>query len=122
MRLELAWPFILHDNHRLMPILRGRRAVLITAPDYRAAKAQAELRFRAQWRVPMLEGDVALVARVWFPDRRKRDAGNYRKLLTDALTGIAYSDDSQLVRETWERAGIDRESPRVELEIVEVAS
>ena len=119
-RLELAWPHLLHDNHRLMPILRGKRAVLITAPDYRKAKAEAELRFKAQWRDRMLEGDVRLHAKLWFPDLRKRDAANYRKLVTDALTGIAYSDDSQLVIETWEKAGLDRVHPRCELELTEI--
>ena len=55
------------------------------------------------------------------PDRRKRDAGNYRKLLTDALSGIAYDDDSQLVREVWLLGGVvHKDLARVEL-LVEAA-
>jgi Holliday junction resolvase RusA-like endonuclease len=56
------------------------------------------------------------------PDRRKRDAGNYRKLLTDALSGVAYDDDSQLIREVWVLGGVvPKAQARVEL-LVEIAT
>jgi len=32
-----------------------------------------------------------------FPDKRKRDVNNYDKLLFDALEGICYENDSQVV-------------------------
>lgn len=107
----------MHDNHRLTPARIGKAVRLITAKAYRQAKADAEGSLVLQWRGPKLSGDIALSARAYFPDARKRDAGNYRKLITDALSGIAYTDDSQLARETWERAGIDRDNPRVDLTI-----
>jgi Holliday junction resolvase RusA-like endonuclease len=113
---------VLHDNHRLMPVRSKKGARLITAPEYRAAKTAAEWEIKRQWREPMMHGEVKLRALAYFPNRQKRDCGNYRKLCTDALTGIAYTDDSQLVSETWEKAGIDRENPRIEIEIVEAAA
>ena len=109
--LVIPWQHVQHDNHRVMPV-RGR---LIMSPGYRAAKHAARVILSSQWRAAMLTGELALHARCWFPDKRKRDAGNYRKLVTDCLTGVAYTDDSQLVSETWERAGFDRENPRIEL-------
>lgn len=113
--LTLPWACVLHDNHRLMPVVVKGRARLIQTPAYRTAKAAAALRLRAQWRGPQLTGDVLLIARVYVPDRRKRDPGNYRKLVTDAATGICYGDDAQLCYETWLRAGVDRDNPRIDV-------
>lgn len=75
----------------------------------------AALLLRAQWRGPRIPAPVRIHARLYFPDLRVRDAGNYRKFLTDALSGIAYADDSDVWSETWVRAGVDRQNPRVEL-------
>ena len=114
----LPWKFCAQANHRLMPVIRGGRAIVITAPPYRQAKESAELSIKRQWRgLPALTVPVSLHARCYFPDRRKRDAGNLGKMLGDALSGIVYEDDSQVYRETYERAGIDKSNPRVELTI-----
>lgn len=119
--LRLAWQHVLHDNHRLMPVVQKGRARMITSPDYRLAKKACEIQLVAQWKRDPITGPVRLHARAYFPDARKRDAGNYRKLITDALTGIAYSDDSQLHSETWDFAGIDRQNPRIEVEVCPAA-
>lgn len=112
----LAWDCVMHDNHRLMPVKIGKGVRLITSGEYRAKKLMAETSLKSQWRPDLpLRGRVFLVARCFFPDKRKRDAGNYRKLITDALSGIAYADDGQLHSETWERAGIDTKNPRIEI-------
>lgn len=115
--LTVPWAYVCHDNHRLMPAKVGKSLRLITAPEYRIAKKAAELLLRRQWQGVPLTGGVVLIGRVFVPDLRKRDPGNYRKLLTDALSGIAYTDDAQLERETWERAGVDRRNPRIELTV-----
>lgn len=114
--LTVPWEMVAADNHRMLPVRVGKAVRLITAPAYRLAKRSAELTLKQQWgRRPKLHGPVELVAVAWFPDNRKRDAGNYRKLLGDALTGIAYADDGQVWSETWKRGGIDRANPRIEL-------
>jgi Holliday junction resolvase RusA-like endonuclease len=111
--MVLPWSAVAHDNHRLMPA-RGR---LIASGKYRATKRTAELLLTAQWKAAPLTGAVEVRAVAYFPDRRKRDAGNYRKLITDALTGIAYADDAQVWREVWERGGVDKANPRIELTV-----
>lgn len=114
--LTLPWAAVIHDNHRFIAIRVGRKARLIASPEYREKKEVAETLLCAQWHhTPKLEGDLKLHAMCYFPDRRKRDSGNYRKLITDSLSGIAYADDSQLVCETWERGEIDRDNPRIEI-------
>ena len=57
-------------------------------------------------------GPIALDAALWWPDsRRTRDAGNYRKLVTDTLQGVAYENDAQLVDERWHSAGVNGNQP-----------
>jgi Holliday junction resolvase RusA-like endonuclease len=103
--LTFPWSVVMHDNHRLQPA-KGRKG-LIATNEYRTKKGNAATLAGLQWgRLRKLTGDVSLTARCYFPDRRKRDAGNYRKLITDALSGIVYADDAQLEVETWRRAGI----------------
>lgn len=122
MKVTLPWAAVLHDNHKHIPVMQGKRARLILSPEYRAKKAVAETVLCAAWHgKPKMIGNLRLHALCYFPDRRKRDSGNYRKLCTDALSGIAYTDDSQLISETWERAAIDRENPRIEITLEEAA-
>ena len=119
--IVLPWSCVMHDNHRLKPFvlpLKGKpgkyTARLVPSDEYKQAKASAEQRIQLQWRRPPLTGHVQLIAHVFVPDLRKRDAGNYRKLITDALTGVAYDDDAQIADERWIKA-LDRTNPRVEI-------
>lgn len=110
--ISLPWVVLVPDNRRV-GILAGRG---LLSRRYRAAKGAAHVLCAGQWRgAPMLAGDVAIVGRFYLPDRRRRDVGNLRKLITDALAGVAYADDVQLADERWVRVGVDRENPRVVL-------
>jgi Holliday junction resolvase RusA-like endonuclease len=66
-----------------------------------------------------LKGAVRLSIDLWLPDRRRRDVDNCAKSICDALNGIAYQDDSQIV-ELIVRRHVDRERPRAEV-IIECA-
>jgi Holliday junction resolvase RusA-like endonuclease len=51
-----------------------------------------------------LDGDLRLEAVFWRKGRRRADVSNLLKLAEDALNGIVYRDDSQLVQvsgEVW---------------------
>jgi Holliday junction resolvase RusA-like endonuclease len=88
----------------------------VASPEYRTAKCDATAWLKGLWLSrPKLGGEMVLHARCYFPDKRKRDAGNYRKLITDVMSSVVYTDDSQLISETWERAGFDKVSPRIEI-------
>lgn len=117
MTITIPWPHVKPDNHRAIPVRRHGVLRLIASPEYRQAKAACELLVRSQWRQPPLAGELALVARFWFPDYRKRDQTNYAKLLQDALSGIVYADDSQLVDVRLVRVAVDKANPRVELTV-----
>jgi Holliday junction resolvase RusA-like endonuclease len=105
------------DNHRLMPVRFGQRARQVTSTPYRNAKAACALLIRQQWGQPPLGGELSVVARFWFPDRKRRDPLNYAKLICDAMSGIVYVDDVQLADSRFIRVGYDKHNPRVELVI-----
>ena len=61
-------------------------------------------------------GPVEVSLDVYFPDKRRRDLDNVLKAVMDALNGVAYQDDSQIVRLKVVRL-VDRDNPRVEVTI-----
>ena len=62
---------------------------------------------------------VRLTLTAYWPDKRRRDMNNLHKALCDALEGIVYDDD-RYVLITDKDYAIDREQPRVEVEIEEI--
>lgn len=57
-----------------------------------------------------------VTTRIYFPDKRRRDADNVVKAIQDALNGYLWADDAQITRAAQE-IEIDRERPRVEVEV-----
>ena len=57
---------------------------------------------------------------LWFPDHRRVDADNCCKSVLDALNGIVWRDDSQVVELVVTR-GIDRACPRAEVVVESLA-
>lgn len=119
--IVVPWKFCAQANHRLRPIVVGGRPRLSTNPEYSIAKQGAEYHIKSQWKGKPLTVPLELVARCYFPDNRKRDASNLAKMLGDACSGIVFEDDSQIHRETYERSGIDKVNPRVELTVRPIA-
>lgn len=62
-----------------------------------------------------LVGAVAVDVRVYRPAQRG-DLDNCLKVVLDAMKGIGYDDDSQIIRITAERFN-DKQNPRIELAI-----
>lgn len=67
----------------------------------------AETAIRAAWMgkyptlAPIVQ-DVHLWVVFYMPDRKRRDVDNLAKLVQDALNGLAYEDDSQIVHlDVW---------------------
>ena len=61
-----------------------------------------------------IEGNVDLDITYYFPDKRRRDVTNYDKSPIDALSGIAFVDDSQ-VQTCVLRKFIDKDNPHTEI-------
>jgi crossover junction endodeoxyribonuclease RusA len=69
--------------------------------------------------IEKIDGPVSMTLEIFWPDRRRRDLDNAAKAITDALNGIAYIDDSQIV-ELILRKRFDKSSPRAEVTITGV--
>lgn len=84
------------------------------AKNYKAGVAWKALHQRM---VPFA-GPVAVYVNV-YRSRKAGDLDNYNKVLLDALKGVAYSDDDQVVElHAWRHD--DKDNPRVEVEIRKV--
>jgi Holliday junction resolvase RusA-like endonuclease len=62
----------------------------------KALKEAYQWKARAQWKGKPLEGEIAVSITLYFGTKRRADLDNFNKLSLDALTGIAYADDSQI--------------------------
>jgi Holliday junction resolvase RusA-like endonuclease len=111
--ITLPWAVLVPDNAR-HGVLKGR--ILLTS-KYRQALAAASTLAAFQWKGPALKVPVRVRIRLYEPDKRRRDIGNYTKLIADALTRVAFVDDSQIDELQLTRRGLDRVNPRAEIEI-----
>ena len=90
-----------------------------TPPDVKAYKLECGYRARLQASADMpYSGNVHVVYRFYRP-RRSGDTSNRVKVLEDALNGIAWIDDKQVVSFCAARYD-DKRQPRVEVEVTEV--
>ncbi len=67
-------------------------------------------------RSPRFSGALRVELRFYRSDNRRVDTDNLAKLVLDALNGVAWLDDSQIVRLSVEKH-VDRENPRTEVEV-----
>lgn len=84
----------------------------------RARQYKATVKFKAMQEHDLpdpLEGEV-VVSLVVYRKRKVGDLDNFQKVLLDALRGVAFNDDSQVV-EIHARREDDAENPRVEVRV-----
>ena len=109
-------------------VVRGGRASFTPAQTKRyeaevaneASKAVclAELESDRYWNARAQYG-YCVRAAIYFPDARRRDIDNVGKSVCDALNGVLYVDDSQIV-ELHLLKFIDRENPRIDVTVTVV--
>lgn len=104
-------------NHLYKPTARG----IYLTQDGKDLKDDYIYQALSQWTRPPLEGPLEVTVKLCFSDKRRRDWDNWHKLSMDALSGIAYEDDSQIeVAHVFKV--IDRERPRIEITLSPVVS
>jgi len=109
--LELTIPGEPVPKARVM--WRGRQSY--TSGKVLSAEAHIEILARQLVKVPV-RGPIVLDADFFLGNRRKVDWDNLSKLVCDALNGIVWDDDSQIVR-AYVGKFVDRVSPRTELRV-----
>ena len=90
-------------------------------PEGKALKEQYQWEAKRQWIGKPLEGDIKASITLYFGTKCRADLDNFNKLSLDALTGIAYVDDSQIAKLTIER-GHDKARPRIEILVNQIAA
>lgn len=95
---------------------RNYRGVTVISDEARAYKQSAQAAAREQG-AEVLNGPIVLHADVYRP-RRIGDLSNRLKVLEDALIGVCYKDDGQVI-EIHMRRFDDKKNPRVEITIYE---
>jgi Holliday junction resolvase RusA-like endonuclease len=103
-------------QHIYRSACRGRFPTTYMTREGKARKEQYQWEARSQWKGKPLESDVEVSITLFFSTKRKADLDNFNKLSLDALTGIAYLDDSQIAKLTIVRA-YDKAQPRIEITV-----
>lgn len=108
----LPWALLVCDNLHVGP--NANRAKWRTYRDRRDAMHAA---FAVQAQGAPLSGHCQLTVTFYPPNFRRRDVSNFLKAMGDALQGVAYYNDDQLVQYVYGRQQPDRENPRAEIEV-----
>ncbi len=80
-------------------------------------KEQYQWEAKKQWKKPMLTIPLEIDITLYFGNKRRRDWDNWHKLTCDALSGIVYEDDSQIL-DAHVHKRYDATNPRIEIEIL----
>ena len=107
---------------RIVPWKRAQRSAsghTYTAADRAAYRRVVQAAARAAG-VPLLAGAVSLDVRVYVPDARRWDWDNGGKIISDAINGIAYLDDSQIRDGRVRSYPVDARGPIVVVEVLDV--
>ena len=122
MRMILPWPISANDYWRSVPNPRTGRMVVLVSREARAYKKLVAWRAVEFGFKRPLEGDVELRLRL-VPDSQSRmDLDNAMKVVIDALKGVVFVDDRQIVRIFAERAKREKGvgNRRLEVDVFEV--
>jgi crossover junction endodeoxyribonuclease RusA len=95
---------------------RGRFPHRYMTPEGKRLKWEYQLEARAQWKGKPLKGEVRMHVMLYFGTKRRADWDNFHKLSCDALSGIAYDDDSQ-IRQVTVMLAYDKQKPRIEIAV-----
>ena len=103
-------------QHCYKATCRGKFASIYMSADCKAIKEDYQYQAKLQWKDEILTGDIRLTIRLYFGTKRKVDWDNFHKLSMDALEGIVFENDSQIV-EVLVSKHYDKENPRIEIDV-----
>jgi Holliday junction resolvase RusA-like endonuclease len=98
-------------------IYRHGRGISYMSKEGKALKLSYQYQARTQWKGKPREDELEVWITLFFGTKRRADWDNFHKLSCDALTGIAWKDDSQ-IKDAHVSVQYDKERPRIELEIL----
>ena len=95
---------------------RGRHVAGYMAKRCKTLKTDYKYQIMSQYKGEPLKTPVRVKMSLLMGTKRRSDIDNFNKLVFDALSGIVYEDDSQII-ELHITKGYDKENPRIELEL-----
>jgi Holliday junction resolvase RusA-like endonuclease len=103
-------------QHIYRSTCRGGFSTTYMTAEGKALKQQYQWEAKSHWKGKPLEGDISVSITLYFGTKRRADLDNFNKLSLDALTGIAYEDDSQIAELHLHRC-YDKHRPRIEVDV-----
>lgn len=115
--MRIVLPLPPTDNRRL-GVFRGK---LLSTKEYRQWTQKANIVWNGRYKVkkmdePAFEKQVAYKYWLYLPNKRT-DIGNYTKATKDFLKGRLYTDDKWVDMHLQLPVEIDKQNPRIEIEI-----
>ena len=115
-KLKFVLPFPPSSNMAYPTVKRGKKLVRITSE-----RMKEWLKFAPRLEeYPDIKTPVFVKYKMFFPDDRVRDGQSYLKPTLDYIVKqkVLEDDNRRIVKgEMWWDGGIDRENPRIEIEI-----
>jgi Holliday junction resolvase RusA-like endonuclease len=100
-------------------VCRGKFGTFYMAKEGKDRKEDYFYQAKHQWGESPLHQDLKIKVNLYFDTHRRVDWDNFHKLSMDALTGVVWVDDSQIVEATVTK-NYDKKDPRIEIAISEV--
>lgn len=106
-------------SHVYKMTCRGRFATMYMDQMGKALKEDYKWQVKSQFKKKPLKGSLEIWIILYFGTKRRCDWDNFHKLSMDALTGMVWEDDEQIL-EAHVSKRYDKGKPRIEIEIIEM--
>lgn len=103
------------NNH----IYKTHGHIVYMTKEGKFLKEGYQFQAKTQYKGEPLEGKLEISIGLYFEDKRIHDIDNFGKILLDALTGILWIDDSQIVTQKVSKF-YDKKLPRIEIEVEKI--
>lgn len=118
LKIEFPWWMLCSDNERHQgKYRRAHSPKYLNSRENLHIAGTVEVRNLGLAKPVFAKGEVFLRMRFFPPDLRRRDDSNFEKVLKDSLQGVVWRNDDQITEWHGSREDVDRERPRVELEV-----
>ena len=113
------------NSKRIARIQRGPqrgRTVLVSSRNHNIWHHSAQIELLEQKARPMT-GQLSVAMKFWFPDNRRSDLTNKAESVMDLLVDVGIIEDDNVAvcpKVSLEFMGVDRQNPRVEVELIKI--
>lgn len=95
---------------------RGNFPTRYMTAEGKTLKEDYKWQAKSQYKKKPLKGELEVWTTLYLKTKRKADIDNFNKIYFDALSGIVWEDDSQIVEHHVSKR-YDAKNPRIEVEV-----